>query len=98
MTNATPAPAGPAQLDPASRDAVLQAEVARAVRDGYTVQSVGAGQAVLTKAKRMGLLLNVLLLIVTGGLWVIYIIYRALNRKRRTLIITVDAYGRVSRS
>ena len=98
MTNAAPAPAGPTPLEPAARDAVLQGEVARAVRDGYTVQSVGGGQAVLSKTKRMGLLLNLLLLIVTGGLWVIYIIYRALNRKHRTLIITVDAYGRVSRS
>lgn len=87
-----------APLAPEARQAVIDAEVAKAVRDGWTVQSVGAGQAVLSRTKRIGLLLNLLLVLVTGGLWLIWIIYRALNRKTKTLIISVDAYGRVSRS
>lgn len=87
-----------APLAPEARQAVIDAEVAKAVRDGWTVQSVGAGQAVLSRTKRIGLLLNLLLVLVTGGLWLIWIIYRALNRKTKTLIISVDAYGRVSKS
>ena len=93
MSSTTPAP-----LAPEARQAVIDAEVAKAVRDGWTVQSVSAGQAVLSRTKRIGLLLNLLLVLVTGGLWLIWIIYRALNRKTKTLIISVDAYGRVTRS
>jgi len=94
MTNAT----GPTPLDDATREAILQTEVAKAVRQGYSVQSVGAGQAVLTKTKRIGFFWNLILTLVTVGIWLIWIIYRALNRKRSTLIITVDAFGKVRRS
>lgn len=93
MSSTTPAP-----LTPDARQAVIDAEVAKAVRDGWTVQSVSAGQAVLSRTKRIGLLLNLLLVLVTGGLWLIWIIYRALNRKTKTLIVSVDTYGRVTRS
>ena len=38
------------------------------------------------------------LVLLTGGLWLIYIVYRALNRKVQTVVITVDASGRISTS
>jgi hypothetical protein len=81
-----------------ARQAIIDAEVAKAVRDGWTVQSVSSGQAVLSKARRLSLWRNLIGLVLTGGLWVIYIIYRLANRKTRTLVVTVDAYGKVSRS
>lgn len=95
MTDTT---AGPTPLDEASRGAVLNAEVARLARDGYTVQTNANNQAVLTKVRRMGWFWNTVLVIVTGGLWLIYVIYRALNRKKDTVILTVDQYGRLTRS
>jgi len=99
MSKSTPAPtAGRQPLTPEAREQVLNAEVAKAARDGWAVQSVGGGQAVMSKAKRIGFLLNLILVLVTGGLWLIWILYRALNRKTKTLVITVDAFGKVSRS
>lgn len=80
-----------------AREQILNAEVAKYVSRGYTVQSVGTGQAVLSKSKRIGWFWNALLVLVTGGLWLIYVIYKALNRKHETLIISVDAFGKVSR-
>lgn len=77
------------------RDQILNAEVAKYVGRGYSVQSVAQGQAVLSKNKRMGWFWNTVLVLLTGGLWFIYIIYRALNRKNETVIITVDVFGKV---
>ncbi len=65
--------------------------------DGWTVQTVSSGQAVLSKVRRMGWFWNTIGVLITAGFWLIYVIYRALNRKRDTLIITVDAYGQVRR-
>lgn len=80
-----------------ARAQVLNAEIAKYVSKGYTVQSATAGQAVLTKNKRIGWFWNTVLAVLTAGIWLIYVIYRALNRKQNTLIISVDAYGKVSR-
>lgn len=78
-----------------ARAQLLNAEVAKCAQRGWTVQTVNAGQAVLSKTRRMGWFWNLLLVLVTGGLWLIYVIYRALNRKVDTLIITVDEQGMV---
>lgn len=95
-----PAPYQPAQPQPQgmpreNRMAILDAEIAKAVRSGWVVQSRSDFQAVMTKQRRIGLWLNLLLVLVTGGLWLIYIIYRALNRKHDTRTITVDTNGRL---
>lgn len=82
-------------LSDEARAQILNAEVARYAQSGWTVQSVNAGQAVLSKLRRMGWFWNTVGVFITAGLWLIYVIYRALNRKRDTLIITVDAYGQV---
>lgn len=87
---------GAVPLSEAARAQLLNNEVAKYARQGWTVQAVSAGQAVLSRVRRMGWFWNTVLVFVTAGLWLIYVIYRALNRKRDTLIIMVDAYGRVS--
>lgn len=92
MTDADPT-SGALSAD--ARTQILNAEVAKYAQRGWTVQTVNAGQAVLSKTRRMGWFWNLLLVLLTGGLWLIYVIYRALNRKVDTLIITVDAQGRV---
>ena len=79
----------------ATRSQLLNAEVAKYVRQGWTVETITAGQAVLSKNKRIGWFWNLILVLLTGGLWLIYVIYRALNRKKLTAVITVDEQGRV---
>jgi len=85
----------PAPLPEDTRTQVLNAEVAKYVQRGWTVQTFAAGQAVLSRNKRIGWFWNLILVILTGGLWLFYILYRALNRKKETAIITVDASGRI---
>jgi hypothetical protein len=84
-----------APLPEATRAQILNAEVAKFVKRGWTVETTGSGQAVLSKNKRIGWFWNLILILLTGGLWLIYVVYRALNRKKLTAIITVDATGRV---
>ena len=79
----------------ATRTQILNAEVAKYAKRGWSVETASAGQAVLSKNKRIGWFWNLILVILTGGLWLIYVLYRALNRKKITAIITVDEYGQV---
>ncbi|WP_139417655.1 hypothetical protein [Agromyces laixinhei] len=88
----------PAPLSDESRAQLLNAEVARYAQRGWTVQSVVAGQAVVSRNKRIGWFWNLILVLLTGGLWLIYVVYRALNRKVLTVVITVDAAGRIRTS
>jgi hypothetical protein len=76
--------------------AVLNAEVARYAARGWSVSSVQGQQAVLQRQKRIGWFWNLVLTLVTGGLWLIVVIIRVVNRKIESLIVTVDAYGRIS--
>ena len=85
----------PAELPDDTRSQILNAEVAKYAKRGWTVETASGGQAVLSKNKRIGWFWNLILVILTGGLWLIYVIYRALNRKKLTAIITVDQYGNV---
>lgn len=82
-------------LDPAQRSALLNAEVARWASKGWTVSSVGDGQAILQRKKRIGWFWNTILALVTAGLWLIVVIIRVVNRKIQTRIVTVDAYGAI---
>lgn len=91
-----PAASSRPTLDDASRAAVLNAEVARYANQGWEVSSVSAGQGVLQRKKRIGWFWNLILTILTGGLWLIVIIIRVVNRKIETRIVRVDAYGRVT--
>lgn len=84
-----------APLPEDTRAQILNAQVAQWAKRGWTVETASAGQAVLSKNKRIGWFWNLILVLLTGGLWLIYILYRALNRKKLTAIITVDAYGNV---
>jgi hypothetical protein len=76
--------------------AALNAEVARYAACGWTVSSVQGQQAVLQRQKRIGWFWNLILTLITGGLWLIVVIIRVVNRRVESLIVTVDAYGRIS--
>lgn len=92
MTDTTTASALPLE----ERTARLDAEVARQVSKGWTVASRSDSQAILTQVRRMSVFWNVILTLLTGGLWLIVIAIRLANRKPRTRAVTVDTLGRVS--
>ena len=82
---------------PTIADHALNAEVARYTGKGYGVESSTPGQVVLAKKRRVGLFWNVVLSIITGGLWLIVVLYRVLNRKHDRVVLYVDASGAVKR-
>jgi len=83
-------------ITPEQQAAILNAEVARLAAQGWTVGSVSAGQGILQRKKRIGWFWNTVLTLLTGGLWLIVVIVRVVNRKIETRVVTVDAYGTVS--
>ena len=83
-------------IAPEQQAASLNAEVARLAAQGWTVGSVSAGQGILQRKKRIGWFWNTVLTLLTGGLWLIVVIVRVVNRKIETRVVTVDAYGTVS--
>lgn len=93
----TKADPGAGAMSREARSQLLNAEIARLVSHGYSVQNVAGDQAVLSRNKRMGWFWNTVLVLVTAGFWLIYVVYRALNRKTETVIVSVDEHGRLSR-
>ena len=84
-------------MSPEQRAAILNGEIAKWATKGWIVQHANAGQAVLSRNKRIGWFWNLILCLVTLGIWLIVIIVRVVNRKKLTMIITVDQYGKVHR-
>lgn len=84
-------------IDPV-RSAALDAAVARWARDGWAVSSVSGTSAVLQRKKRIGWFWNLVLTLLTGGLWLIVVVIRVVNRKIQTVILSVDEYGRIHTS
>lgn len=76
----------------------LDVEVARWVAQGYAVESRTESQAVLVKRRRIGWFWNTGLTLFTGGLWLIYVVYRLVNRGADRVVLTVDPTGRIRRS
>lgn len=79
------------------RSAILNREVSKWIAKGWATETVSATQAVMVKTKRIGLFWNVLLVIITGGFWLIWIAYRALNRKQFRMVIFVNELGGIER-
>jgi hypothetical protein len=99
MTNSPPSgPVTPSgRLTESQRADILSREVAKYVRSGWATESVSNTQAVLVKVKRIGWFFNLILVLITAGLWLIYVIYRALNRKSTRLVLFVNEFGQVER-
>lgn len=78
--------------------AILNAEIAKWTTKGWTVEATTrlfGRSALLREPRWQAFLRDLLLVIVTAGLWLIYLIYRALVGKTSAKIITVDRFGRV---
>lgn len=80
----------------AAQTNALQTEIARLSSQGWTVTSTTAGQAILQRKKRIGWFWNLVLTVLTGGLWLIVVIIRLVNRKTLTKVVTVSPEGVVS--
>lgn len=91
------APVAPAPISDSQRSDILAREVAAYARKGYATESISATSAVVVKTKRIGIFWNVVLLFFTAGLWIIYIVYRALNRKKDRVVLFVNEFGTVER-
>ncbi|WP_163275344.1 hypothetical protein [Cellulomonas iranensis] len=77
--------------------AALDSEVARWVSKGYAVEARTESQAILVRKRRIGLFWNVVLSVITSGIWLIVIAYRLINRKADRVVLTL-VNGRVQRS
>ncbi len=79
----------------------LNEYVTKYVSKGYEVSSRTRTQVVMAKERKLGLLwwvVNLILAALTGGLWLIYVIYRVVNKRSDQVVFTVEDGGRVSRS
>ena len=81
------------RLTDAERRRILDRAVAKYVRHGYTVKSNDGRQAVVAKRQSVNVLLNLLLVIITGGIWLIILALRLLNWPTDRAVLTVDASG-----
>jgi hypothetical protein len=88
---ATPAP--PTGLSLETRRSILQAEIARYIRQGYRVISQTDTTAQLVKPKRFSWFWFVMNVLWIFG-WLLYLIYFAAKRDQQ-VYIEVDANGRV---
>lgn len=66
----------------------LDAEVAKHVNDGWSVESRTETQAIVTKRARIGWFLNIVLSVLTGGLWLLVVLYKVVNRKVERKVLT----------
>lgn len=69
--------------------------VAAYVRKGWAIESRSDTQVVLAKRKKIGLFWNAVLSVGTGGLWLIVIAYRLVNRKSYRVTLTLQPDGSV---
>ena len=62
--------------------------VAKHVADGWTVESRTETQAVVSKKARIGWFWNIVLSVLTGGLWLIVVVFKLINRKVERKVLT----------
>ena len=66
----------------------LDAQVQKYVNDGWAVESRTETQAVVTKKKRIGWFFNIVLSVLTGGLWLLVVLYKVINRKTERVVLS----------
>jgi len=81
-------------------DAERRAELVKRLRkyrsDGYAVELSADGfTATLSRKRKLGLWLNLILTILTAGLWLIVVAIKLVNRKTETVVLFVDEAGKI---
>lgn len=74
---------------------MLDQAVAKYVGQGWAIESRTETQAVMTRKSRIGWFWNILLSVVTGGIWLIVVFFKLVNRKVERKVLTADAAGNV---
>lgn len=80
----------------ARRRAALDQAVTAYVKHGYAIESYAGWQAVVGRRRRVSVLLNLVLAVVTGGLWLVVLAIRLLNWPVDRAVLTVDERGGIS--
>jgi hypothetical protein len=91
-----PAPPEPMSLE--QRSAILAERLTWDARNGWRVTSQTQTQAQLAKGKPTSHLLHLVLTIITLGLWAIVWILVAIFGGEKHTFLSVDEYGRVTRT
>ena len=84
------------QLTDSARIALLDAEVAEWIREGWRVESRSSFQAVMVSGRRVNHLLHLVISLVTAGLWIFIWIVLVLTGGENRELLLVDAYGQIS--
>lgn len=66
----------------------MDQKVAEHVANGWAIESRTETQAVVSKKARIGWFFNTVLSIFTGGLWLIVVLYKVINRKVERKVLT----------
>lgn len=66
----------------------LDGAVAQYVSNGWSVESRTETQAIVTRKARIGWFINTLLSIFTGGIWLLVVLYKVINRKVERKVLT----------
>lgn len=75
----------------------LNGAIAAAAKEGWTVSTVNGSSAVLQRRKKIGFWGNAIASLLTGGLWLLVVLMRLINRKTETLVLSVGVDGKVHR-
>jgi len=74
---------------------MLDQAVAKYVAQGWAIESRTDTQVVLTRKPKLGWFWNILLTVLTGGLWLIVVFFKLVNRKVERKVLTADTAGNV---
>ena len=67
---------------------MLDQKVAEYVAKGYAVESRSESQAVMSRKARIGWFWNIVLSVLTGGIWLLVVLYKVINRKTERVVLT----------
>lgn len=81
------------RLTDAERRSILDRAVTKYVQHGYSVRSNTGRQAVVVKRQTVNVPLNLVLVILTGGFWLILLALRLLNWPTDRVVLSVDESG-----
>jgi hypothetical protein len=70
------------------RGTTVDQAVAQYINKGWAVESRTDTQVVLTKKARIGFFWNLVLSVLTGGLWLLVVLYKVINRKVERKVLT----------
>ena len=77
----------------ARRREILDDAVAVYVRHGYSVALSSPHRAVVQRPQQVKVLLSLGLTLITGGVWLVVLALRMLNRPVDRVVLTVDEWG-----